>query len=228
MAVGVFIEYDGQIVQFPVNPEEVELTGASGNNSVEIIRTGEITELGIRKLKELSFSSFFPANRNEGSFIQTKNRFWTPTQYIQFIERIRNERQPCHFVITGTTINMTVSIEGFDYRHQAGNTADVYFTLDLKEFRPYDMRVVSFDGGTINSFRSSQSNQLSVGDIVLVNGGARLNGYSDSVARTEKNSRRRIAMIDDRARFPILVADLGDTTRNGWVGWLDRGSVRKA
>ena len=75
MAISFFIEYAGEVVQFPVNPEEIKLKKSSNNSSVDIVQLGEVTEFSKTSLAETSFSSFLPATK-EASYVQTKNKFW--------------------------------------------------------------------------------------------------------------------------------------------------------
>jgi hypothetical protein len=50
------------------------------------------------------------------------------------IENWIDQKVPIRLIITDTNINKEFSIEGFSYREQDG-TGDVYFSLDLKEYR---------------------------------------------------------------------------------------------
>lgn len=235
MAIGIFLEYGGRIVQFPVNPEEIELTGESNNNLVEVIQLGEVNELGIRKLKDVSFESFLPADKNSGGYIQTKNKWWTPKQYIDFIEKIRTEQKPARFVVTDTEINLMVSVESFDFRHQAGNSEDVYFTLGLKEFKNFGAKTVKlYQPVSSNSNKSnSTSNKISVGDEVIANGRLHADSWGRGPGLTEVNARRVVTHIAEGREYPIHLALPGGTSSEStrfshWRGWVTTGSVRKA
>ena len=43
--IGLFFEYEGQILQLPVNPEKLEVSYSGNNKNVEIIKLGEISIL---------------------------------------------------------------------------------------------------------------------------------------------------------------------------------------
>ena len=40
MDIGIFLTYNGQVVQFPVNPEKIEVSSSSNNLNTEIITIG--------------------------------------------------------------------------------------------------------------------------------------------------------------------------------------------
>lgn len=58
--IEIFVEYESQVVAFPVNPEELRLTKDTGNETTEIVSLGEINMLKNAKLATLQFDSFFP------------------------------------------------------------------------------------------------------------------------------------------------------------------------
>lgn len=43
MAIGIFVEYKGQVTQLPVNPEELKTKNSANNESTTSIALGEIT-----------------------------------------------------------------------------------------------------------------------------------------------------------------------------------------
>jgi len=50
------------------------------------------------------------------------------------IERWQRSGLPVRFIVTGTPINMAVTIRNFEYEERGGEPEDVYYTLDLKEY----------------------------------------------------------------------------------------------
>lgn len=118
----------------PVPPPSFEITQGNINQTVTTAQTaGEINLLGKGngKLAEITLSSFFPAR--DYSFCQYTG-FPNPYQCVEMIERWRKSGQPIRFIITDTDINLPMGIESFVYGERGG-TRDVYFTLQLKEYR---------------------------------------------------------------------------------------------
>ena len=231
MAIGVFIEYGGRIVHFPVNPENVIKAKESANETTDVVRLGEINRLAGTSLAELELESWFPGR--PGRFSRTNNKFWTPKQYIDFIEKIRKEEKPCRFVITDTQINFLASIEHFEYEYRAGEEEDVYYLLELKEYRPYEARQVKVvqqastptrPAVTKKPTKSKSTNKpVTIGSTVIVNGRLHRDSYGTGPGRTEKNARRKVNFIKKGRSHPYHVTLLN----GGWRGWVTAGSVRR-
>jgi len=121
-------------LHLPVPPPSFEITQGNINQTVTTAQTaGEINLLGKGngKLAEITLSSFFPARNYP--FCQYSG-FPGPYQCVEMIERWRKSGQPIRFIITDTDINLPMGIESFVYGERGG-TRDVYFTLQLKEYR---------------------------------------------------------------------------------------------
>jgi len=116
--------------RFAVLPSEYEVTDESGNTQVVINSLGEINLLGKRKLKKISFSSFFP--KEKYSFCEYTT-FAAPMECVKLIERMKNSGV-MRLIMTGTPVNMECTIENFTWGENDG-TKDINFTLDFKEYR---------------------------------------------------------------------------------------------
>ena len=55
-----FIDPNGRIYNLPVTPEEIRVNDGTRIIRSSVLSVGEITQLGERKAKSISFSSFFP------------------------------------------------------------------------------------------------------------------------------------------------------------------------
>lgn len=116
--------------RFAVLPPEYELTSESNNTQVNIHAIGEINLIGKRKLKTVSFSSFFP--KTEESYCEY-TPFPSPKASVKKIEKMKN-KGVMHLTMTGTPINMDCTIESFVWGENDG-TKDINFTLEFKEYR---------------------------------------------------------------------------------------------
>jgi len=93
-----------------------------------------MTVIGDELLKEFSFSALLPRDFNP-SFCEYEN-IPDPWTVIETLERWRNTRRPCRFIVTNTPINYPVTIRDFSYDpERAGEPGDIYFNLTLKEYR---------------------------------------------------------------------------------------------
>lgn len=116
--------------RFAVLPSEYELTSESNNTQVIVNSLGEINLLGKRKLKNISFSSFFP--KQKYSFCEYTT-FPTPKESVKLIEKMKNNGV-LRLTMTGTPVNMDCTIESFTWGENDG-TKDINFTLEFKEYR---------------------------------------------------------------------------------------------
>jgi len=116
--------------RFAVLPSEYELTSESNNTQVIVNSLGEINLLGKRKLKNISFSSFFP--KQKYSFCKYTT-FPTPKESVKLIEKMKN-KGVLRLAMTGTPVNMDCTIESFVWGENDG-TKDINFTLEFKEYR---------------------------------------------------------------------------------------------
>lgn len=125
----IWLKQDDLKYRFPILPSEYEIINDSNNTQVNVHALGEINLLGKRKLKNISFSSFFPSQLYP--FCQYTN-FINPKETVALIEKIQNNGV-LRLIMTGI-INIECTIENFTWSENDG-TKDINFTLDLKEYR---------------------------------------------------------------------------------------------
>lgn len=111
-------------------PSNYNVTSGQKNKVININALGEINLIGNRGLTEISFSSFFPYAYQtycEYSPVQP------PKAYVDSIEAMKRAGD-VRLTITGTSINMMVTIESFQHAEEDGS-GDVSYTLECKEYR---------------------------------------------------------------------------------------------
>lgn len=118
-----------QVIQLPVVPSEYEISSPQNNETFETINQGELKLIGLKGLRTISFSSFFPNKR----YPFRTNYAYKGYQFVRLIERWRERRLPVRLIITDTPINIAVAINDFSYKEQDG-TRDVYYSITLEEF----------------------------------------------------------------------------------------------
>ncbi len=75
MDIGIFIEYDNRVVQFPVNPEKFAVKTSGSNETTEIIALGEIV---IPRKKKLS------------GIVSSRSRSGTPRFALRGLSSLQN------------------------------------------------------------------------------------------------------------------------------------------
>ena len=198
--ISLFAKYKERIVQLPVNPEDITISGKSGNTVSNTVGQGEINDLGFQRLKELSISSFFPKSYNGELYINTGGSFMDPQDYIKFFEDIKEAREPFRLIITDIDINMLVSIENFDYTYKYG-TDDVDYELELKEYKEHNIRVLKATANTVEYEDSVQK----VASASITN--------TNSNRSIEKSVPKTYTVQEDDSLWKIAQKFLGDGSR---------------
>ncbi len=118
-------------MRFPVLPSEYKVQGSRGIETVNINAVGETDLGGMRELRTVSFSSFFP-KRYDPSYCEFRG-IKNPQRYVKQIEQMM-AGNPLKFIITGTAINFPCRISSFEWGEDDG-TGDIRFSITLKEHR---------------------------------------------------------------------------------------------
>lgn len=134
-AIQFWLSYNNgaERLQLPVNPASIRITSSHSYEDVQVSQLGEYTVIGDARLRDFSFSSFFPRDYNP-SYCEYE-AIPTPWSAVETIERWKATRRPIRLTVTGTPINYAVTIRSFTYEpERAGNPGDIYFDLALKEY----------------------------------------------------------------------------------------------
>lgn len=225
MDIGFFFEYEGLVVQLPVNPAEVKVSFSSNNKVEEIVKLGEINMLKNRQLSKITFSSFLP---QESWFpaIRTTGEFKDGSFYKDLFEKIMESMKPCRFMITGLNINNLYSIEEFNYEHRAGDHEDAYFDITLKEYRDYKITNTKLDLKTkkdevkkveFEPDKARQQLEVTIGSKVNVNGRIHLDSYGAKPGKTLIGYIGRVNLINKKGTHPYHITS-PDGGALGWVG----------
>ncbi|CAH0121052.1 hypothetical protein PAE9249_03578 [Paenibacillus sp. CECT 9249] len=136
---------EAESLWLPVPPQSFEIQTGLNNTTVNIHELGEAVLIGKRRLKSVSLSSYFPI-ADDGLYQYAD--FPPPAKCIETIERWRDSKRPIRLKITGESVkfNEAMTIENFNYSQRKG-PQDVYFTLDLREYRFLQAKTVPGAGG---------------------------------------------------------------------------------
>lgn len=140
---GIYLSVDdeAQEIRLPVNPPEIEVEIPGQGKTYRIISLGEINMIQTPSLSEVSFESFFPAQRYP--FV-VGEELLEPASYVEMIDEWRRARKVVRLIVTDGTvdINMLASIEDFTWREVAGAVGDIEYEMTLKQYRPYEPKLV--------------------------------------------------------------------------------------
>ena len=227
-------EYNNQIEILPVNPESVEISRNTNNNTVEIVELGEINQIGSSRLARIRIESFFPTNSNQ-VFVKKEN-FRAPEFYANFFRRMMQDRRPCRFLITNTNLNILATVEVFDTELK-GAEGDIYFVLVLREYKPHQAREVRINITPPTPARPNPppprvvtppprppavNRAVTIGATVIVNGRLHRDSFGTGPGQTEREARRRVNFMAPGRSHPYHVTNM----EGGWRGWVTANSVR--
>lgn len=134
----VWLGKDDDKFQLPITPSEIRKSIAPLLNGTNINSLGPIIMFGGKGLSSMNISSFFP-NQKYG-FVEV-SKLLKPYDYVSKIEKWCNEGAEIRIVVTGTSINFTSIIENFSY-YECDGTGDVFFNIDIKEYRKPNIIVI--------------------------------------------------------------------------------------
>jgi len=231
MAIRFFFEFNNQVVQLPVNPEEIMITSSGNNKTKEIVKLGEINLLRQKKLETLAIESFLPNDAN-APYVLTKGKFEKPQFYIDFFEKIRAGKKPFRFIISDTKINMLAAIEDLEYGLKAGDD-DIHYSLNIKEYQPFSSKVVKI---TLPANKAEPAKVtpppaterpktgFAIGDIVIANGNYWYTSYGDNPHGTFKNFTGKISHIvaDKKRKYRYHITTLS----GGYRGWVAENQIK--
>lgn len=126
-------------LRLPVLPDQLNISNTVQNETVKVAKFGDLTFIDEQGAKEISFSSFFPKKYSPIAEYQT---FPSPENAITKIEKWMKAKKPVQFLITGTKVNLTCSIEGFSYSEGQQDIGDRTFDIQLKEYKTASPRKI--------------------------------------------------------------------------------------
>lgn len=139
MSYRMVLRAQERTLEIPVLPEKLRVQSAGGNKTETVLGLGEVNILRDKKLRTLAWDCFFP--KWPGPYV-TAAEPWEPMAYIETLQAWRDAKVPVQFVIVGTSldINVMMGIESLDYDERGGEPGDVYYSIDLKEWRDHTPR----------------------------------------------------------------------------------------
>lgn len=158
MSYHIYLSYNNneELIELPVLPKKIEVSGNGNNKSTDILNLGEVTQLKLPKQFSLQIESEFPANWLPLCNV-SENKLLNPFEYISKIEKWRKTLKPIRLVFVGSTIdiNAAVSIESFNYSEEGGDVGTWSYKLKLKEYRFFGADKINLDNNVLQKSRAS-------------------------------------------------------------------------
>ncbi len=131
----------GTKLHFPVNPQEVNIRREKKFETVNILSLGEIDFPQGEKVKEITFSSFFP-KEYDMSYCR-----YEPVPDPQIAMNQLNtwmvDKKPVQLIITDTAVNVFVLVSSHVSTFRGGEPGDVYFDLTCRTWREVKIRTAA-------------------------------------------------------------------------------------
>lgn len=128
-----FVDGNGADFQLPVNPEEIRISQDKALETVSILSLGEFDLSAGERVKEITFSSFFPAAYDSGYC--NYSHLPDPQEAMNRLTAMMNDNKPVRLIITDTAVNVLVMLSAHHSTFRGGEPGDVYFDVTARTWR---------------------------------------------------------------------------------------------
>lgn len=128
----VILSSNGEKLTIPITPRQYEIRTSQNNKIIDILDFGEAMLFGNARLKQLSFSSFFPHPKHDYPFVIGDVK--TPIECVDLLTKWKEAKKTIRVIITDSPLNLMMGLREFTYREQDG-TRDIYYKLSFIEYK---------------------------------------------------------------------------------------------
>lgn len=153
----IYLGTDSDKIRFPIVPSSIGVNRSNNIDTESVVKLGEVPIFNGTSLKTIEFTSFFP--NQEYSFCDYTG-FMKPYEFSEKIQKWMYEGKPLRVIVTDSPTNMQCLIQQFDTVEQDG-TRDLYFTLNLLEYRPIEVPSLSGSNTSSNSNNTQNTSRPS-------------------------------------------------------------------
>lgn len=153
----IYLGTDNDKIRFPIVPSSIGVNRSNNIDTESVIKLGEVPIFNGTSLKTIEFTSFFP--NQEYNFCDYTG-FMKPYEFSEKIQKWMYEGKPLRIIVTDSPTNMQCLIQQFDTVEQDG-TRDLYFTLNLLEYRPIEVPSLSGSNTSSNSNNTQNTSRPS-------------------------------------------------------------------
>lgn len=128
----IILQYGLYTLKFPINPDSIKKEISSNSDTEEVEGIGEVSIPKTPNLARITIESFFWQDVN----------YIPSSMYVIWLERWQKSKKPANLIVTRLNYSMQVTCESFTHWINAGEEKDIYFTLELKEYRPHGAKKI--------------------------------------------------------------------------------------
>lgn len=150
----IYLGTDDDKIRFPVVPSSIGVNRSNNIDTQSVLKLGEVPIFNGTSLKTIELTSFFP--NQDYSFCDYIG-FMKPYEFSDKIQKWMYEGKPLRIIVTDSPTNMQCLIQQFDTVEQDG-TRDLYFTLNLLEYKPIEVPNLSNSNQNSNSNSNNSNN----------------------------------------------------------------------
>jgi hypothetical protein len=140
------IEFSFDSIVLPINPPNYLTPRDAENKTVNVVGLGDVIIPATPGLISTSIECHFP-------YYVVINGITTisavaPIDYVNFFNAMWETKKPLRFIVTDLhPVNMLVILNHFEYDRRAGDHEDIYYTMQLTEYRPYGATIINQKDG---------------------------------------------------------------------------------
>lgn len=163
MSISMYLKSGSDKINIPVLPESITIQDNANNASVTVVDAGELSILKGRKLRQYSFSSFFPATAFRGI---KKENLKTPSHYVNQIEEWMNEKAVVEFVFARdekgfVSWDKKCTIESFKYNEDGADVGTIHYSIQLKEYKKVTVNQIKKSSKSKKASKNSSKKRTS-------------------------------------------------------------------
>ncbi|THF78024.1 LysM peptidoglycan-binding domain-containing protein [Cohnella fermenti] len=190
----IYLIDDTDKFHFPVNPEEIAINREKQYETFQIISLGEVDMAQQSKIKEISFSSFFP--QTEDSSYCRYTGIPDPQLALQKLITLLVAKKPVRLLITETKVNVLVFVASVNTVFRGGEPGDISFDITFRTWREMKVKKAGAEAAGASAVRSDTK---AVPKIYVVKAGDTLS----AIAKRELGSSSKWSVIYERNKAVI-------------------------
>ncbi len=223
--IGVYLtNHHNKTLELPVNPSRVGLPQEMATELVDITKLGNVSVIGERKIREISFEFRIPLKPKTVTYATANRLLASGWDYVNFIRNWMESKKHGRFVVTDIGFIVDVYVSKFEWT--AENEDEFICQIDLKEYRNFEARKIAIKATVpkipVQPPRPAPPKAVGIGSTVIVNGRLHRDSYGSGPGVTERNATRKVNFIAQGRSFPYHVTLLD----GGWRGWVSASDVR--
>lgn len=223
----IYMKFGRRKIKIPVNPEELKIQYPSDNKTYHVIGKGEVVVPRKPSLRVVSWESFFPGD-NGDPYVNSGAK--DPEDYEKYFSDAMKNKTIGRLIISRSGMydtNLPCIVSNFETTDKGGEPGDMYYSIELTEYRSYAPETVSVLAAPAESSEPAEASTeavrevetpvLRVGASVIANGKYWYDSYGSKPYGTANNLNTTITRIVSGNPYPIHI---------GSYGWISESQIQ--